>query len=159
MNVEDLDSLHGDTREDARYDGAGDLHMGVRHEDIQPNEHSRHQDVWDTVYQETHGRPQQQEVGQGVGNSGHEDGDTRRQDDDDGEAEKHGQIVGEGAKEGARFLHLPYLIERLFHVADQHQHRIEHKQQTNAEEDTALGVYQIAVDKADDNLSSLWLRL
>ena len=54
---------------------------------------------------------------------------------------------------------MPDFIERILDIADQHQHGIEHEKQTDTQENTGFGVHQIAVDKADDDLSSLGLRL
>ena len=98
-----------------------------------------------------------EEVVHGVGHRRHEDGDTHRDDDDDGKQEEHGQIVGKRAENGARVVHLPDLVKRLLDIVDQHQDGIEHKDQSHAEKDAALGMYQIAVDETDDSISHLRL--
>lgn len=50
--------------------------MRIGHEDIERNKHTRHQQIGNQVNEETDGRTQQQEIGHGVGNRCHEDGDT-----------------------------------------------------------------------------------
>ena len=86
-------------------------------------------------------------------------GETRRDHDEDGKHEEGRQVIGKRADDRSRIAQLPDMIERLLHIVHQHQHGIEHENQTDTQEDTALGVYQIAVDKADDRLCRLRLRL
>jgi G3E family GTPase len=78
-------------------------------------------------------------------------------DDEDGQHEEGGEVVGERADHGARVAHLPYLVERLLDVADQHIDGIEHEQQTHAEEDAALCVDEVAVDPPHDDIGGLRL--
>ena len=92
-----------------------------------------------------------------VGHRLHKDGKTCGDDDDDGKQEEHSQIVGKRAENGARIVHLPDLVKRLLDIVHQHQDGIEHKDQSHAEEDAALGMYQIAVDETDDCISHLRL--
>ena len=87
----------------------------------------------------------------------HEDGDAHRDDDDDGKEEEHGQVVRQRAHDRPRVAHLPDLVEGLLDIVHQHQHRIEHKDKSHAEEDAALRMYQITVHEAHDDISGLWL--
>ena len=127
MNVEYLQSLHGNTCQNTWNDGTLHLYVCIGHKDVEGNEHTRHQHIRDEVYQKADGRSQQQEVWHRVGNSRHEDGDTRGYHDDDGKHEEHSQIVSKRAEDATRLLHLPDGIKRVFHIAHQHQHGIEHE--------------------------------
>ena len=133
-------------------------HVGVGHKDIECYEHARHQHIGRQVNQETQERSQHQIVGERICHRCHEDGNTRGHHDDDGEAEEHGQIVSEGAKQTSGLRHLPYFIESILHIAHQHQHRVEHKQQTDAQEHPTLRMHQITVHETDNDFSCLRLR-
>ena len=159
MNVEDLQSLHGDTCQDAWEDGADGFDMRVGHEDVEGDKHARHQDVRQQVDEEAERGPQQQEVGQRVGNGGHEDGDTRRDNDDDRKEEEHGQVVRKGTEDATWLLDLPNLIEGILDIADQHEYGVEHEDKTNTQKDATLGMDEVAVDETDNHLCHLWLRL
>ena len=56
IDIDILQNLHGDTRQDARYDGAGRPDARVGHEDVEHHEECRHQHIGRQVYQELHGR-------------------------------------------------------------------------------------------------------
>ena len=157
MNIDDLQGLHGETRQDAWHDDAGEPHMRIRHEDVECHEHARHQHVRYQVYQKAHQRAQQQEIRHVVGYRREEDSDTRSDDQNERKEEKHRQVVGEGAENAARLLHLPDFVERVFHAAHQHQHRVEHEEQTDSQEDAALGVDEVAVDEVNDDVGCLRL--
>ena len=50
------------------------------------------------------------------------------------------------------------MVEGLLDIVHQHEHGVEHEDQSDAEEDAALGVDKIAVDEADDGICRLRLR-
>ena len=135
MDVEYLESLHGDTCQDARHQGSRNLDMRIGHEDIKGNEHCGHQHIRQEVYQKAQGGSQEQEVGHGIRYGSHENRDSRSQHDDDGEHEEDGEIVCKGTENTSRLGDLPYLIEGILDIADQHQDGIEHEQQTNTQKD------------------------
>ena len=159
MDIEYLQSLHGDTSQNAGHDDAYGPDAGVGHKDIEADKHSRHEHIGQEGYEQAYERAQQQQVRHGVGHGGHEYRDTRREDDDDGKEEEHGQVVGKGPEDASGLLDLPYLVEGILDVAHQHEYRVEHEYQSDAQENTALRVAQVTVDEADDDVSCLGLRL
>ena len=159
MNIDDLQSLHGDTRQDARHNGTMWLDMSVGHKDVESDKHSRHQHIWQQVYQPSYRNTQHLVVSHRVCCGGDKDGETGSYHYKYWEDKENRQIVGKGAKHGTRPLHLPYLVERFLDVAHQHQYRVEHKHQTDAEEDAALGMNQVAVHEANNDVGCLRLRL
>ena len=56
------------------------------------------------------------EIGHGIGDRRHEDGDTRSDHNEDGEHEEHRQIVGKGAENAAGLGDLPDFIERILDI-------------------------------------------
>ena len=149
--------MHRYTRKYTRYDSTREANLRIGHIHIEDDEEQRHQHTWRETDQLVDDWLQQDEVLHLASHRLHKNGKTCRNDDDDGEQEEHGQIVSKRADNGSRIIHLPDLVKRLFHIVDQHQDSIEHKDQSHAEEDAALGMYQIAVDETDDCISHLRL--
>ena len=133
--------------------------MRIGHEDVEAYEHQRHQHVRKEVDEQTQRWRQQFERREFAGHGGHKERETRGEHNQDGAEQHHGQIISESAEDAARLLHMPDAIEGALHIAHQHQHRIEHEHKTEADENATLGVEQITVDKADDDLGRLGLRL
>ena len=133
--------------------------MSVWHEDIQPHEHRRHDNVRQEVDDEAHDRSHDKQVGNAVGSRRHEERDAGSEYYEYGEEEEHGEIVGACAEEAAWLLHLPDAVERRFDVAYEHKHGVEHEGEAHPEEDAALGVHQITVHEAHNDVCRLWLRL
>ena len=133
--------------------------MSVGHEDIQPDKHSRHQYIRQQCYQKTYHRPEQQQIGHAAGHRRNEYRKTGRQNNQYWEKQEHGQIVSKSAEDAPLFLHLPYTVECTLNVAHQHEYRVEHKNKTDTKEYTAFGVNQITVDKLNNDVGRLRLRL
>ena len=149
--------MHRDARKYTWYDGTRETDLCIGHIDIEEDEEQRHQHKREKAEQFVDDWFQDDDVIHPVSHRLHKDGKTCGNDDDNGKQEEHGQIVGKRAEDGARVVHLPDLVKRLLDIVDQHQDGIEHKDQSHAEEDAALGMYQIAVDETDDCISHLRL--
>ena len=157
MDVEHLQHLHRYTRKDAGKESRREVDFGVGHEDIEANKNGRHQNVGHHRDKQTHHRTDDNVFLNVAGESGHHNRHARRDNDDDGYEEEHGQIVCHGAKQTAWMLHLPDFVEGFLDVADEHQHGEEHEKQSDAKKDSAFGVHQVRVDKADDGIGGLRL--
>ena len=94
MDIEQLQQLHGNTREDAWNNRTLKLYIGIRHVDIQPDEKQREQQIRREIEQQAHCRAQKHYTAHLIGYGGHEDGKTHRHNDDDRYDEEHGHIVG-----------------------------------------------------------------
>ena len=150
--------MHRQTRQDTRYDGTREPDLRIGHIHVEDDKQDRQQQGGRHVEQLTDHRSQHHEILDFIGKGGHHDGKTHRHDDDDGKQQEHGEIVGQGAHDRARIVHLPNLIESLLNVIHQHQHGIEHEDQTDTEEDTTLDMYQITVHKTHNDIGRLRLR-
>ena len=84
LDIEQLQHLHRHTRQDAGHNGILQAHPRVGHQHVEPDEHTRHDDVGHQANQEPHHRPQQQVFLGLLGHRGDENGDTGGQHDDDG---------------------------------------------------------------------------
>ena len=131
--------------------------MGVGHKSVEDDKQQGHQHIGAQVYEEADNRTKHQIVWHGVRNRRHKDRDTRGYNDDDGKAEKHRHIIRERTKDTARFCHLPYFIEGIFHITYQHQYCIKHEQQTHPQENTTLSMDQVTIYETDDGVCSLGL--
>ena len=157
VDVEELQTLHGYTGEYAGHNGATHLHLCVGHEEVERNEHARHDGVGHELQEELRQRTDNHRVLNLLEDSGEEDAYTRRDNYHYRHKQKHRRVVGDGAEYAARLLHLPDVVERALDVADKHHHGEEHEQQADAEEESALGVYEVGVDEADNYLRHLRL--
>ena len=158
VDIDYLQDLHAHTREDARNDGTRGLYLRVGHVDIKSDEEQRQQEIRCEVEQMAHQGTQIFKMAH-LRRKGR---DIERQTDGDDEQyreeQEHRQIVGEGTDDGSRVAHLPDVVEGLLDIVHQHEHGVEHEDQSDAEEDAALGVDEIAVDEADDGICRLRLR-
>ena len=157
VDVEQLEEVHGSACEDAWDDGARPLDLRIGHIDEEQHEEQRHEQEGGHVEQQANGRGQQRETFHCIGDGGHEDGESHRHEDDDRADEEHGEVVDERPHEGTGIADTPDLVEGLLDIVDQHEHGVEHEEQSDAEEHAALGVDEVAIDEVDDEVGHLWL--
>ena len=92
-------------------------------------------------------------LGRGVGNDAH----ARHDDDDDGHKEHHRSVIGKDSGHRSLVFHLPNRVEHVLHIINQAQHAVEHKEDTDADEEARLGVLEIRTGKVDNGICGLWL--
>ena len=124
--------------QDARHQRVPELHLRIRHEDVQPREHGPRQRKGDEPYHELAQRRQQRIVFHVLQCCAHVDGQAARYDQQDGQQQQHRRVVCDATVHVARLLHLPDAVERDFHAVHQVEHRPEQQDESYADEHPAL---------------------
>ena len=129
--------------------------LGVGHEDKESRHHGARQYVRYHPYQCFQHRGEEQEVFHVLHVGGHEDGQARRDDNQQRQQQNHGKIVGDFPEHAARMLHLPDEVEAALDVVYQYQDGEEQHDEAHSDEDPALGMLQIGLHPCEDQFGLL----
>ena len=131
------------------------LDFRIGNENEKSDEHSPCECVGNEADQELHDGSQQQEVFHVFYIGGHEYRQSAGDYNQQGKQKNHGKVVGDFPEYGTRALDLPDGIEAPFDVVGQDQDTPHQHDQTDADEDSALGMLEVRLNPGEDEFALL----
>ena len=143
VDIEVEERLEGEAGDEARDDGVAELDLRVGEEDVHGGEDESCQHVGRQFDNEVDKCAQEEEVAQVLVDGAHKDTPAAEEDDEQGQQEEHGEVVGNLAEVGALLAYTPYLIEALLDISCQADDCPEQDDEADADEDAAVGVLEV----------------